>query len=1303
MQTDKKFQGEAARKWRRGVAGKSGSMFTLKFPLEMPPDGLDFTAAAKLGNIVSGTEKGTLAGFLLAVHLSGFRLYPKDVWHTGAAQPMPSRGFIKSLRDNYPDFAVPPELSPQGIKEWAVSDFRKTKFSREELSEKFIKHFKLGGGAKGPHEAATVLAQTAAKTIADNFSGFADLTEDGKGGRKVLEILRKNLKLRGVEFPEDAAERPPPDLPGDMSATIAFCARPMPPAADSECALHQAVALALRDCRKENGGEHGGFSAADVQTRITSGKNSAGLSWLFGRGLLAFRKYPPEKLAAWLPAENGAKRNVRQIARLCEYAKALPADVPLFGKLKHYADFRQQIGGKLDSWAANYLTRLGELRESFGESPGVSPDKFLPEALNSSAVQEEILDGLNLTPEIVRQEVRAAADVFAEGKNLIGKFTGETDELPSAEDMDKLDSVAASMEQTAGMINQIANLAKQRAEDAGEPAPLLDGGADLAAAWKALAEISMPKWLAKPRKLNRISGGVPDAREEMRKKAEQFSELLGEWQKYFLQLEAECPPPPKDKNSVLQFLHRLARLARRMRDGNKREIAGLLAPHFADYQNGKSKNCGKFLFNNTGFLWKHEKSNSRHEPYKLGDSAYAADWHISLGALTDGWRETMGENCREKLGDWLALQNLLLSRRLESLRGKTVKKGAARPGEKIADMIPAHWRRYLDGAAVPGDVCLRVFNLYHGELRGMLFSLLRKSFILRAAFQPVLGDQKPSFLQTPKDKPWAVSERTKNSAKPIRAALEALKSAGLFSGGEINTPAAHQFILTQKELSAAAKKAYFSQAPHEWYLALPWMGGVIPQKSGAAADKNGKLLPGVKKCAALRLLGPPSYKNRITKTLLGQWKAAEHAVVAEQKYMTELRWADGKLSADAHPEKTPSVFGAVPFSPADAPKEKPLFDKLVAVDLGERGIGWAVFDVRKFLEDFGGAGGGIDQTKINPLCAGNIAIPAVRGLIHAARRHRKSAQPRQRMQQSYSSVLAETRAAVTGKVCNEIEKLCAKYNAFPVLESNVAGFESGGNQLKSVYGSVVRRYCFSRVEAHQNARKHHWFGADRWEHPYLLERAKYDDAKKEYVDGAAKPFNLYPGAAVNAARTSQICAVCGRNPMAHVLPKNNAVEKGGYAELPDGKIRLFAVSVVRAEDLDAARAVKEHRRRKIRMPWWRNPAAAKNYDEKSMRQLLKGNMRRPPRSTRSKDTTQSRYFCVYVGCKNHWDADKLRRLEAAKGNARQREWGAHADENAAVNIGRRFLAGEAGKTPKLHREKSFRKMREFAQKRYNGK
>ena len=80
---------------------------------------------------------------------------------------------------------------------------------------------------------------------------------------------------------------------------------------------------------------------------------------------------------------------------------------------------------------------------------------------------------------------------------------------------------------------------------------------------------------------------------------------------------------------------------------------------------------------------------------------------------------------------------------------------------------------------------------------------------------------------------------------------------------------------------------------------------------------------------------------------------------------------------------------------------------------------------------------------------------------------------------------------------------------------------------------------------------------------------------------------------------------------------------------------------------------KEARRRNERASWT-EPFANAKLTVEVFQKKLQDSMRREPKSLQSKDTSQSRYYCVFTDCPCH--------------NKEQ-----HADINAAVNIGRRFL------------------------------
>ena len=124
-----------------------------------------------------------------------------------------------------------------------------------------------------------------------------------------------------------------------------------------------------------------------------------------------------------------------------------------------------------------------------------------------------------------------------------------------------------------------------------------------------------------------------------------------------------------------------------------------------------------------------------------------------------------------------------------------------------------------------------------------------------------------------------------------------------------------------------------------------------------------------------------------------------------------------------------------------------------------------------------------------------------------------------------------------------------------------------------------------------------------------------------------KPLRLFPGTVISAAGTSQTCPQCGRNPIAALRagPAKIRVDEGGRVKVRDG---LLCISRVAAAPLAAG------------------PCPL----DEVLRHAKAGLRRSDPARTR-RETTQSRYHCLYSDC-------------GCEG---------HADEFAAVNIGRKFL------------------------------
>ena len=239
-----------------------------------------------------------------------------------------------------------------------------------------------------------------------------------------------------------------------------------------------------------------------------------------------------------------------------------------------------------------------------------------------------------------------------------------------------------------------------------------------------------------------------------------------------------------------------------------------------------------------------------------------------------------------------------------------------------------------------------------------------------------------------------------------------------------------------------------------------------------------------------------------------------------------------------------------------------------------------------------------------------------------------------------------------------IDALCEKHNGFPVLETSVANLASGGKQLQLIYDKIVHTYFFSDVDAHKSARRHHWAGAENWDHPTLgeTERKQGPDGLWQPT-GARRQLKLFPGSAVHPAGTSQMCSACHRNPFKAI---DDSVADDGettfqitnsVVELASGDtILLRSATDPNKSQSHAAKERAGYVRRKERAPN-QYPVESRSINQQDLRRMVAKQLRHGQKSLRSKDTTQSAYSCVFADC------------------GRQM----HADENAAINIVRKWV------------------------------
>lgn len=1295
-----RLSGERARKWRRQVAalsegGSQETIKTFKFPLELPSSStVDFEEAARLYDIVEGVDKGSLIGLLCVAHLSGFRLFSSV---KGAAifrnrANYPSQKFAEALRKHFDIETTPSlKLTPEGLDEFVKISPRKVRgeevlFNQDSVKEKLYKNWV---GKRPDDKADKNLLQIAggmADTLCENFEGWKDINENPE---KALTKIEGYLKSKG-EFPSLFSS-------GTQNSSSSIAFDPDSAHIDirkngekQDFLVHRAVAVAASVLRREDPEWDTSKKPKDLQDMFLSRSDNA-LSWLFGKGLHYLRDTATEKIASDYEVPKNRIASVRQLK---EFAEAVPLPPPFFD-MPNYADFRRSVSGKLRSWIANYQKRLKELK-TLSEDPPKSDNlhEGLKDEKAAVLFKGTDVDAVSFfkifAPDELHKLVQNASEAIAR--------LGGTGGAPTDEDAKEIEDYSAALSSRVSLINQINNKSDQKEEEAKE-----SGRKDDERFWQSL-KITLPEGLKELPKLNRISGGSVNAEQETQDIENRLNDLIGTQGQHFdrlrkwmkqqghdlspvsnlikqekQKLKKDEKPEKSEELGWRWLLDKIARESRLLSKANRKKIYDLMLSLFkqgavkersANNESEKQSarrgkaNCNKFFFNRQGGLYRSPYSTSRHEPYDIDlEAAKKEDWLAHVDELIrDTEKElTKGDNHAVNFRDWLRMRNLYFSLQLKALPEEAgIPTNLAKLPASISDklQVPPLLALQMQSDTMPKSVFLRVFNLYSSEINGLCFQALRDSFIVRAKFHRIGQDK---LLYVPKDKAWKAPDRLSNSDNSVSSAMRkavrddsdtinSRKTLRRFFEKNFETP------IPEEDWDKAVR-AYFSQAPHDWFFPADFGSGVLKYK-GISMTKDGRQLSKTLiERSALRLRGPSSFKNRLDFALLEKMSVNEATLIIDRSYRQCFSWKNGRLSLEIAPEN-PRLELAMPITDkSHQQNERKLFDRILAIDLGEKRIGYAVFDIKKCLENLK------KRKKLHELqpvqdskgpIVGTVAIRSIRRLMAKVRIHRRRQQPKQKMQQTYSKALEKYRENVVGDVCNRIDTLCYRHGAFPVLEKNLGNLESGGRQLEMIYGSVLRRYIFSKVEAHKAKRAEYWFTKSRWEHPYLTRLETSSDDPKEGKRGRKdKPLNLFPGVGVDPAGTSQICSKCGRNPIESMKLRSNSIGKlevkdEGKVELDDGVIQAHKRSL---RNLDSGKEKELKRRNERPDPKDYDDLSPGSYSIDELVKQVRFHLRRPPRSRQSADTTQSRYFCPYADCRHE----------------------AHADENAAINIGRRFF------------------------------
>lgn len=1256
-------------------------MLTTKFKLDLPAgcplreDAATFDKCRKLYDVVEGCGNGTLTGFLFAVILSGFRIFPDgklaEIFSNSSVYDEDAFriALTEAVGAPLPQFTVK-ALIKRLQQEVRARGGKDNRFVPEVMAKEY--KLTLCGKLlpKGVDETyVDRVFEEIAQELTTRYHSWNELKSDLLGACEAVDTA-----LRGFgDFPSlasMAAQAASHKLPKD--STIVF--DPQLPFIDVQKigvdAMPYAVVSALLSYPESVGEQRREF----VQSHLTTA-SAAGLSWLFNRGLELFSEESVEELCRLFQVPEDQAFRVTQIQNAARMTPKQSFFLKKGGTPLGYHDFRSAFAGRINSWTANYLNRLEELQ---GLLHDLTDELRLPDLVREG---EDFL----ATTDCRREEAEVLCCSFAMKRD---RAKTAVEHLLGADPMQVANDVAA-IEECSRIVNRLYAIREQIVN------ALLQAEDDKASRWNTLwSEVKgefapWEKFIRLP-KLNGMSGGVPPAQEELdailnryetvaRSEAAHFDAVM-EWATKARaegnvlakiaeteQQRADQRAPGKYDGRELALRWVLQRVARVVRDRSDACAEDVRQWFVKENVFAERKDFNKFFSNRLGSLYVSPFSNRRHEGYKLTAGLTErsdAVWNALLAFVKE--KKDTYAPLSEAGETFLRLESLLMGMRISALTKNVPVSIAALhlDDETVRESVSEGLKLQLRQAEVPPSVLVKAFNVYVSLLSGCLIALRRERFFLRTKFS-LVGNT--ALVYVPKEKSWSMPARYE--ASPAWTPIFENDVLVRLSTGEVEVAETFRraAALWGQTTDPAVKKALrelFHQMPHDWCYQISVRSSDGKTSTGRKEDdrdvliveKKGKydakiLSKKIAATALARLVGPSTHKERLNRLLLDVGEVAcDMTLLADQEVLQKVE--DGR---------TVLSLGKLQFSlsvPISAPAEQnedemkserksTLFKRIVAIDQGERGFAYAVFR----LEDAGKAGA-------QPLATGFVNIPSIRRLIARVHSFRKSKQSVQKFSQRFDSTMFTLRENVAGDVCGSIAGLMCRYRAIPVLERQVSNLASGGKQLELVYKMVNARFLDDRIPMHSLERTSWWCGTSDWVLPDLWVEVPESYAAKakkgEILDKDGKFYRtlrVTPGAAVNAKWTSRICSQCGGNAME--LIEKAREEKVKTVTLDEnGEVTLFG-KTLRLYKRPSEEQSRKARRRNERAPWT-EPRADVKLSLDDFRRAVAENMRRQPKSLQSKDTSQSRYFCVFTDCCCH--------------NQEQ-----HADINAAINIGRRFL------------------------------
>ena len=1261
------FGGQTAKKWRQRVAlsstkPPSGQIRTLSFPLDLNLDCGLFDQANKEYNIIEGVGEGSLLHYLLCFHLAGLSLYPNADEAKSDRNPSQFQepAFAEAVAAHLgPDVASKADVItvfnslksvPRGKNAEAYTTDAVANKLHKACYKKSIDQDNIDPSL---NTFLTVIGNAATDVAPDGWRQLSERAAEALTAACVelnkinalFPVVRVRISAKGTDSGMPIAYT---GVVGDVL--------PDEPAAYWP---HHVIAELCRHNREIN--------PKDIQTKLCSHLRNA-LSNLFGTSLWStngkdgeIRCATTDKLCAvfMIPDERRGA-----VARLLKAARDL--DKPALFNFPHYAKNRATFGGKLDSWVSNYINRLNTLHDQLPKAEGPTP----PNEMHPD--MQEILNGLNISQGEIYQSIETRQGLIKQAAAYLAVLRGESQAHRPIHAAQMLEGSIADILNIEGALKQVFNQLTQRLEDG----RLND---DVSKEWRTLLEGCDTEIYALPH----ITGGNPPVADSLKQINHEMTVLMsaheglcdwitqraGGFAAAFESLKASEINHAKNRKcqdidfadmAMRKVLHNMVNTSRRLTDKTAAVLHSWITDIVATPGNKAARKAlNRMLHNNQGTLYRSVWSTSRHLPLYVArermDEARHTDWIAKLRALGNEIKQQLNvDPTPDALQDYLEVSRFAADLSLHTIGTSVKSSDVLKIIQPVVDsgFTPHHRLAVaLRRDTLSQPELSTLLSWVGAQLSRMRFFTRRNTFIVRQKFSWV-GEN--ALLLVAKDKHWAMPAKYVQAKGPIG---EFLRNHPLPDNSTSN---ALDWMGHASKYSVSQSGALMQQIPHDWFLPLPFRDDAIGQHvNGVSINKDtsptgnakARLFGNPKERHAARLIGPSSFTTRLSQSLVGKTELKEWMLILDWQFHSRLAVTNGQLVIEADiVDCKPRV--AVPVedkSTADGKVE--LVDYMVAIDLGETQIGYAVFDVKEAL--LANQRGAMPQPIIDPLTGepanGALWIPSIRALIRAAKNHRGKQANNTKIKQNYSKTLEQMREAVIGDVCQRIEALCARFDAFPLLESSVENFQSGSRQLDLVYGSVVRRYTYTSVDAHTSTRTAHWMGGDKWAHPYLQKR-DFDETKKKRGN-SSKPLKLFPGNWVYPIGTSQTCIHCGRNAIKELKDMRQsdrlAATDGGLIETPSGTMRLMQQSISNYSQEERRQA----KRQKLNLAM-NKPIEAKQYPVAEIVKMVRHNMRQREFNERGHGTTQGRFQCVYADCGKTY----------------------HADAGAAINIGRKFFA-----------------------------